>query len=60
VCTNEMMIIYVVVIVIKIFPVQAMIPQWLMNFKMTGSIECTSMISHIVMNLGVMQEPMKD
>jgi hypothetical protein len=29
----------------------------LTNFKMTGSIECTSLISRIVINIGVTQGP---
>jgi hypothetical protein len=55
--TDEMMVLYVAVRRIKISPMQAMIWQWLTNFKMTGSIECTSLISRIVTNLGVMQGP---
>jgi hypothetical protein len=51
------MILYALVKRIKISPVQAMIRQWLKNFKMTGSIECTSMISHIVTNLRITQGP---
>jgi hypothetical protein len=34
-----------------------MIRQWLTNFKMTGSIESTSLISRIVTNLGITQGP---
>jgi hypothetical protein len=55
--TDEMMILYAVVRWIKISPVQAMIRQWLTNFKMTGSIECTSLISRIFTNLGIAQGP---
>jgi hypothetical protein len=51
------MILYAAVRRIKVSPVQAMIRQWLTNFKMTDSIECTSLISRIVMNLGVTQGP---
>jgi hypothetical protein len=51
------MILYAAVRRIKVSPVQAMIQQWLMNFKMTGSIECTSLISRIITNLGVTQGP---
>jgi hypothetical protein len=52
-----MRILYVVVKRIKIFFVQVMIRQWLTNFKITGSIECTSLISRIVINIGVTQGP---
>jgi hypothetical protein len=55
--TNEMMILYTAVTRIKVSPVQDMIRQWLTNFKMMGSIECTSLISHIVTNLGITQGP---
>ena len=52
-----MMNLYAAVRWIKISPVQAMIRQWLTNFKMMGSIECTSLISRIVTNLGITQGP---
>jgi hypothetical protein len=55
--TDNMMILYVVVRRIKISHVQAMIRQWLTNFKMTSSIECTSLISRIVTNLGITLGP---
>jgi hypothetical protein len=55
--TDEMMILDAAVRQIKVFPVQAMIRQWLTNFKMTGSIECVCLISCIVTNLGVTQGP---
>jgi hypothetical protein len=51
------MILYTTVIRIKISLVQAMIRQWLMNFQMTGSVDCTSLISRIVTNLGITQGP---
>jgi hypothetical protein len=52
-----MMILYAAVRRIKISPVQAMIRQWLTNFKMTGFIESMSLISRIVTNLGITQGP---
>jgi hypothetical protein len=55
--TDEMMILYAAVRRIKISPVQAMIRQWLTNFKMTSSIEFMSLISHIVTNIGITQGP---
>jgi hypothetical protein len=51
------MILYATVKRMKISPVQAMIRHWLTNFKMTNSIECTSLFSDIVMNLGITQGP---
>jgi hypothetical protein len=54
---DEMRILYVVVRRIKVSPVQAMIRQWLTNFKMTGSIECTSLVLRIITSLGVTQGP---
>jgi hypothetical protein len=44
---DELMILHAMVNKIKISPVQAMIKQWLRNFKMTGPIECTSLITRI-------------
>ena len=32
-----------------------MIRQWLTNFRMTGSIECTSLITRIISSLGITQ-----
>jgi hypothetical protein len=55
--TDEMMILYAAVRRIKVSLIQAMIWQWLTNFKMAGSIECMSLISHIITNLGIMQGP---
>jgi hypothetical protein len=52
-----MRILYAAVKQIKVSPVQAMIRQWLTNFNMTGSIECTSLVSRIVTILGVTQGP---
>ena len=42
VCNDELLILYAMVNKIKISIVQALIKQWLSNFKMTGPIECTS------------------
>jgi hypothetical protein len=51
--TDEMRILYDTVGRIKISPVQAMIRQRLTNFKMMGTIECTSLIYRIITNLGI-------
>jgi hypothetical protein len=42
---DELMILFAAVNKIKVSPVKAMILQWLGNFRMTGPISCTSMIS---------------
>ncbi|RLN05018.1 hypothetical protein C2845_PM13G08110 [Panicum miliaceum] len=39
---------------IKVSLVKAMISQWLMNFKMTGPIECTFLITRIASCLGIL------
>jgi hypothetical protein len=51
---NELMILYAMVNKIKISPVKAMIKQWLTNFKMTGPIDCTSLISRIASSMGIL------
>ena len=33
-----------------------MVKQWLTNFKMTGPIECTSLVTRIVPNMGILEE----
>ena len=38
---------------IRISPAQAMVKQWLTNFRMTGPIECTSLITRIASNMGI-------
>ena len=44
---DELLILYAMVNKIKISPAQALVKQWLLNFKMTGPIECTSLITCI-------------
>ena len=39
---DELLILYAMVNKIKISPVQVLVKQWLLNFKMMGPIECTS------------------
>lgn len=51
---NELMILYAMVNKIKISPVRAMVSQWLENFKMTGPIECTSLITRIALKIGAL------
>jgi hypothetical protein len=49
---DELLILYAMVNKIKISPAQALVRQWLWNFKMTGPIECTSLITHIATRIG--------
>jgi hypothetical protein len=50
------MILFAAVNKIKVSPVKAMICQWLGNFRMTGPISCTSMISCIASMLENLEE----
>ncbi|RLM57729.1 putative polyprotein [Panicum miliaceum] len=51
---DELMILYAMVNKIKISPVKAMFKQWLINFKMTGPNECTSLVTCISSSIGVL------
>ncbi|RLM70040.1 hypothetical protein C2845_PM17G07040 [Panicum miliaceum] len=51
---HELMILYAMVNKNKVSPVKSMISQWLSNFKMTGPIECTSLVTRIASSLGVL------
>jgi len=53
VCNDELIILYVMVNKIKI--AQALVKQWLSNFKMTGPIECTSLITRIATRVGALE-----
>jgi len=39
---------------IKIALVQEMVRQWLGNFRMSGPVECTSLVTRIATSLGVL------
>jgi len=52
---DELLILYAMVNKIKISPAQALVKQWLSNFKMTGPIECTSLITRIAMRIGALE-----
>ena len=52
---DELLILYAMVNKIKISPAQALVRQWLMNFKMTGHIECTSFITLIATRIGALE-----
>jgi hypothetical protein len=50
---DELMILYAMVNKIKISPVKAMVKKWLKHFKMSGTIQCTSLVTRIATNIGV-------
>ena len=52
---DELLILYAMVNKIKISPMQALVKQWLLNFKMTGPIECTSLITRISIRIGALE-----
>ena len=52
---DELLILYAMVNKIKISPAQALVRQWLSNFKMTGPIECTSLITRIATHIGALE-----
>ena len=52
---DELLILYAMVNKIKISPAQALVKQWLSNFKMTGPIECTSLITRIATRIGALE-----
>ena len=51
---DELMILYAMVNKIRISPTQAMVKQRLTNFRMTGPIECTSLVTRIASNMGIL------
>ena len=52
---DELIILYAMVNKIKISPAMALVKQWLTNFKMTGPIECTSLITRIATRVGALK-----
>ena len=52
---DELLILYAMVNKIKISLVQALVKQWLFNFKTTGPIECTSLIIRIATRVGALE-----
>ena len=52
---DELKILYAMINKIKVSPVKPMIMQWLDNFKMSGPIECTSLITRIAIRVGAFQ-----
>ena len=51
---DELKILYATVNNIRVSPARALIKQWLTNFRMTGPIECTSLVTRITSNLGIL------
>ena len=39
---------------IRVSPAKAMVKQWLTKFRMTGPIECTSLVTRITLNMGIL------
>ena len=52
---DELLILYAMVNKIKISPAQNLVRQWLSNFKMTGPIECTSLVTRIATRIGALE-----
>ena len=48
------MILYAMVNKIRVSPAKAMVKQWLTNFRMTGPIECTLLVTRIASNMGIL------
>ena len=51
---DELMILYAMVNKIRISPAQAMVKQWLTNFWMMDPIECSSLVTRIASNKGIL------
>ena len=52
---DELLIFYAMVNKIKISPAQALVRQWLSNFKMTGPVKCNSLITRIATRIGALE-----
>ena len=48
------LILYAMVSKIQISPMKAMVKQWLSNFRMTGPIDCTSLVNRIASSMGIL------
>ena len=51
---DELMILYTIVNKIWVSPARAIVKQWLMIFRMTDPIECTSLVTRIASNMGIL------
>ena len=52
---DELKILYATVNNIRVSPARAIIKQWLTNFRMTGPNECTSLVTHIISNMEILE-----
>jgi len=52
---DELLLLYAMVNKIKISPAQALVKQWLSNFRMTGLIECTYLITRIATRVDALE-----
>ena len=52
---DALLILYAMVNKIKVSPAQALVKQWLSNFKMTDPIECTSLITRIATRVSALE-----
>ena len=52
---DELMILYAMDNNIRVSPTKAVAKQWLTNFRMMGPIECTSLVTRIVSNIGILE-----
>ena len=55
--TNDLKFMYVMVKRKKVSPVKFMMNQWLEVFTLVGDVECTSFVTGITTNMGLMQRP---
>lgn len=52
---DELKILYAMVKKIRVSPAECMIDQWLDNIKLTGPIECTSLVTRIAQKCGLLE-----
>ena len=51
---DELILLYAMVKRIKVSPVQCMISQWLENIRLTGPVECTSLVTRLACRVGAL------
>ena len=51
---DELIILYAMVNKIRVSTAKAMVKQWPTNFRMTGPIECTSLVTRITSSIGAL------
>jgi len=52
---DELMILYAMDNNIRVSPAKAVAKHWLMNFRMMGPIECTSLVTRIATRIGALE-----